>query len=132
LITDLTTAIEVGVILAALLFMQRMANVVEISSHAKVIDEDVDDFTRTEKIYEGRGDIPDDVEVLRINGPFFFGSAARRSLGQSSHAAQDIRPADGKCPPDRCVRRRGAREVHRRRGAARERYCRTFKPMSSR
>jgi SulP family sulfate permease len=77
LITDLTTAIEVGVILAALLFMQRMANAVEISTHAKVIDEDEDDFTRTQETYEGRGDIPDDVEVLRINGPFFFGAAAR-------------------------------------------------------
>ncbi len=77
LITDLTTAIEVGVILAALLFMQRMANAVEISTKAKMIDEDVDDFTRSEESYEGRGGIPEDVEVLRINGPFFFGAATR-------------------------------------------------------
>jgi SulP family sulfate permease len=77
LIADLTTAIEVGVILASLFFMQRMATAVEISTNAKVIDEDVDDFTRAEQSYQGRGGIPDDVEVLRINGPFFFGAATR-------------------------------------------------------
>lgn len=77
LIADLTTAIEIGVLLAALFFMHRMANAVEISTAARVIDEDVDDFSSEQEIYEGRGDIPADVEVFRINGPFFFGAAAR-------------------------------------------------------
>ena len=77
LIADLTTAIEIGVLLAALFFMHRMANAVEISTSAKMIDEDVDDFSRHREVYEGRGDIPPDVEVFRINGPFFFGAAAR-------------------------------------------------------
>jgi SulP family sulfate permease len=77
LIADLTTAIEIGVLLAALFFMHRMANAVEISTNARVIDEDVDDFSQRRDIYEGRGDIPADVEVFRINGPFFFGAAAR-------------------------------------------------------
>lgn len=77
LIADLTTAIEVGVILASLFFMQRMANAVEISTNAKVIDEDVDDFARAEQSYQVRGGVPEDVEVLRINGPFFFGAATR-------------------------------------------------------
>lgn len=77
LIADLTTAIEIGVMLAALFFMHRMANAVEISTNARVIDEDVDDFSRQREVYEGRGDIPADVEVFRINGPFFFGAAAR-------------------------------------------------------
>lgn len=79
LIADLSTAIEIGVLLAALLFMHRMAEAVEISTNTKVIDEDEDDFTRTRQLYEGRGDIPDDVEVFRINGPFFFGAASRLS-----------------------------------------------------
>jgi sulfate permease, SulP family len=77
LIADLTTAIEIGVLLAALFFMHRMANAVEISTSARMIDEDVDDFSQRREIYEGRGDIPADVEVFRINGPFFFGAAAR-------------------------------------------------------
>jgi SulP family sulfate permease len=77
LIADLTTAIEIGVLLAAVFFMHRMANAVEISTSTKVIDEDVDDFSRHRETYEGRGDIPSDVEVFRINGPFFFGAAAR-------------------------------------------------------
>lgn len=77
LIADLTTAIEVGVILASLFFMQRMANAVEIRTNAKVIDEDVDDFARAEQSYQVRGGVPEDVEVLRINGPFFFGAATR-------------------------------------------------------
>ncbi|MEQ1867412.1 MAG: SulP family inorganic anion transporter, partial [Micropepsaceae bacterium] len=68
LIADLTTAIEVGVILASLFFMQRMANAVEISTNANVIDEDVDDFARAEQSYQVRGGVPEDVEVLRING----------------------------------------------------------------
>jgi sulfate permease, SulP family len=77
LITDLTTAIEIGVVLAALFFMHRMANAVEISTAAKMIDDDVDDFSRARTAYEGRADIPSDVEVFRIDGPFFFGAAAR-------------------------------------------------------
>jgi SulP family sulfate permease len=77
LITDLTTAIEIGVLLAALFFMHRMADAVEISTNARMIDEDVDDFSRAREAYEGRGAIPEDVEVFRINGPFFFGAAAR-------------------------------------------------------
>lgn len=76
LIADLTTAIEIGVVLAALFFMHRMANAVEISTSTKMIDEDVDDFSRQRNVYEGRAGASD-VEVFRINGPFFFGAAAR-------------------------------------------------------
>jgi SulP family sulfate permease len=75
LIADLTTAIEVGVVLAALFFMHRMANAVKIS--AKVIDEDSDDYSRERTVYERRADTPGDVEVFQIDGPFFFGAAAR-------------------------------------------------------
>ncbi len=78
LITDLTTAIEVGVVLAALFFMHRMANAVEISTAAKVIDDDVDDYSRQRTVYARRTDIPDDVEVFRIDGPFFFGDVLDR------------------------------------------------------
>ncbi len=77
LITDLSTAIEVGVVLAALFFMHRMANAVEISTATKMIVEDIDDYSRERTMYERRTDIPDDVEVFQIDGPFFFGAAAR-------------------------------------------------------
>jgi SulP family sulfate permease len=77
LITDLSTAIAIGVVLAALFFMHSMANAVEISSSAKMIEEDLDDYSREREIYEQRTDIPNDVEVFRISGPFFFGAAAR-------------------------------------------------------
>jgi SulP family sulfate permease len=77
LVTDLTTAIEVGVVMAALFFMHRMAGVVDISSSHKIIDEDEDDFSRERTAYSGLPDKPDDVEIFRINGPFFFGAAMR-------------------------------------------------------
>lgn len=77
LLTDLTTAIQIGVLLAALFFMHRMANAFEISTSARVIEEDVDDFSHHRDTYAGRGDIPSDVEVFRVNGPFFFGAANR-------------------------------------------------------
>ena len=76
LIVDLSTAIEIGVLLAAVFFMYQMANAVEISTSAKVIDEDLDDFARPREAYRGLAP-SGDIEVFRINGPFFFGAAAR-------------------------------------------------------
>jgi SulP family sulfate permease len=57
--------------------MHRMAGVVDISSSHKIIDEDEDDFSRERTAYSGLPDKPDDVEIFRINGPFFFGAAMR-------------------------------------------------------
>jgi len=77
-LVDLTVAIEVGVVLAAVLFMHRMAQVVEIETHTKLIDEDIDDLTDPVATpYPADQGIPDGVEVFSINGPFFFGAAAR-------------------------------------------------------
>jgi sulfate permease, SulP family len=70
-IIDLTIAIEVGMILAAFLFMKRMAEVTNVT----VITKEFDD--------SGSGDsdlklsIPDGVLVYEINGPFFFGAAEK-------------------------------------------------------
>jgi SulP family sulfate permease len=62
---DLTAAIEVGVVLAAFLFMRRMIAVTEIG------------FLRDDENDEGvaRPKPPEGVEVFEINGPFFFGAA---------------------------------------------------------
>jgi SulP family sulfate permease len=77
---DLTVAIEVGVVLAAILFMHRMAQAVEIETHTKLIAEDVDDLTDPITTpYASESNLPDGVEVYAINGPFFFGAAARLS-----------------------------------------------------
>lgn len=61
-LVDLTVAIGVGVTLACLMFMMQMSKSVEIAaSRTKPDDEDQ------------RLGLPKDVEVFRINGPFFFG-----------------------------------------------------------
>lgn len=79
---DLTVAIAVGVTLASLLFMARMAEAVEVDSGGQR-DIDLD----PEDMYQ-RDDLPPDVEVFRISGPFFFGVAGElldtlRRLGPS-------------------------------------------------
>jgi SulP family sulfate permease len=61
---DLTIAIEVGMVLAALLFMQRMANIGEVYSL-----EDDKDFI------DDYASLPKGLSVYEINGPFFFGAA---------------------------------------------------------
>lgn len=75
---DLTVAIEVGVVLASILFMHRMSEVVEIQTDIKLIDEDIDDLSG--RPVEGgwtREKLPQGVEVFQLSGPFFFGVANR-------------------------------------------------------
>jgi SulP family sulfate permease len=77
-LVDLTVAIEVGVVLAAIIFMHRMANVVAIQSGADLIDRDVDDFLRpASDRYTARAELPEGVEMFQIRGPVFFGMAGR-------------------------------------------------------
>jgi sulfate permease, SulP family len=67
-LADLTVAVEVGMILAALLFIRRVAATTTVS--------------RVTRDYVERGrqhilqdkTIPDDVSILRIHGPFLFGA----------------------------------------------------------
>jgi SulP family sulfate permease len=75
-LVDLTLAIEVGVVLAALLFMHRMASVVEISSGARLLDE-TDDDAANEADRMQRANLPHGVEVFQVSGPLFFGVASR-------------------------------------------------------
>ncbi|HRG16840.1 MAG TPA: SulP family inorganic anion transporter [Pseudomonadota bacterium] len=75
-VADLTIAIEVGVVLAAFLFMHRMSEVVEIESGRKLIEDDEADFTsRTQP--EQRDQLPAGVEAFQISGPLFFAVANR-------------------------------------------------------
>lgn len=77
-LVDLTKAIEVGVVMAAMLFMYRMANAVEIQTSQSILQEDVDDFSRqSADSKDMRRKLPKDVEMFQFNGPFFFGAVSR-------------------------------------------------------
>jgi len=73
---DLTVAIEVGLVLAAFLFMHRMSEVVAIGSDVSLLDEDVDDFARAAQP-DQRAQLPQGVEVYQVSGPLFFAVANR-------------------------------------------------------
>lgn len=68
---DLTVAIEVGLIIACLLFMRRVSEATDIHVITHEIDpsDDTDVLTNNEHLL-----IPDGVEVYEINGPYFFGA----------------------------------------------------------
>ncbi|MFI5234659.1 MAG: SulP family inorganic anion transporter [Gemmatimonadales bacterium] len=70
---DLTVAVEVGMVLAAFLFMRRMAEVTNVSA---VTDHLVDEEEQADPNAVGTRQVPPGVEVYEINGPFFFGAAA--------------------------------------------------------
>lgn len=76
-IVDLTVAIEVGVVLAIILFVKR---VMETSS-IKVLEDDKIAGTEDDEIAAlddtEHFNIPKGVEVYEIDGPFFFGLASR-------------------------------------------------------
>ena len=77
ILIDLTVAIPVGMVLAAFLFMRRMADVSQVSSlqnFCKVEDEDEDDDMSIRQ-----RNIPPGIEVFEINGPFFFGASEKFS-----------------------------------------------------
>lgn len=72
-LVDLTVAIEVGMVLAAFLFMKRMSEVTSISAVTReFIDSDTDD-----ELAEAARHAPPGVQIYEINGPFFFGAAER-------------------------------------------------------
>ena len=69
---DLTVAIQVGVVLSALLFMNRMAGIAEVRHITREINEEYHD-EEDEKPIATR-ELPPGVEVFEIYGPFFFGA----------------------------------------------------------
>ncbi|HEV8124774.1 MAG TPA: SulP family inorganic anion transporter [Gemmatimonadales bacterium] len=73
-LVDLTVAIEVGMVLAAFLFMKRMSEVANVSVVTGVArDEAGDDVSDPNAV--GRRRVPAGVEVYEVDGPFFFGAA---------------------------------------------------------
>jgi len=63
-LVDLTVAIEVGIVLSALLFMQRMGKLSSVES----MEQDTD-------VIENYSALPRGVDVYEISGPFFFAAA---------------------------------------------------------
>ena len=72
---DLTVAIEVGMVLAAFLFMRRMAEVTNVSSVTRELADGMEGDDEDDPNSVRRRDIPKGVEVFEISGPFFFGAA---------------------------------------------------------
>jgi sulfate permease, SulP family len=73
-LVDLTVAIGVGMVLAAFLFIRRMASVTNVSVITREIREGLSSEGGTEELMDRRA-VPAGVEVYEINGPFFFGAA---------------------------------------------------------
>lgn len=71
---DLTVAIEVGMVVAAFAFMHRMAQMVEVTSGVKLV-QDQDDGGDEDP--DQREHLPAGVEVFQVSGPLFFGAANR-------------------------------------------------------
>ena len=71
---DLTIAIEVGLLIACVLFMKRVMETTEIS----VIRDEIDPSAGTDMtLHEEHLTVPEGVEVYEINGPYFFGIATK-------------------------------------------------------
>jgi len=70
---DITVAIQAGIVLAAFVFMFRMAEAVEVTSGVRIIDDDLG----AEVDLDQRTRLPAGVEAYQIGGPLFFGAANR-------------------------------------------------------
>ncbi len=74
-LVDLTVAVEVGVVMASLLFIRRMAEV----STVDPITQSLKDGSSTEEdpLSLASRDVPHGVEVFEVQGAFFFGAAEK-------------------------------------------------------
>lgn len=80
---DLVIAVNIGVMLASLLFMKRMSDTVgiELQNQEKIVDE-IDDENFS---------LPPKTAIVAMDGPFFFGAAERlESTLESIHGHADI------------------------------------------
>lgn len=75
-LVDLTVAVEVGMILAAFLFMKRTSDLANTVSLSRLIEEN-GEGQMEEKDPDAiwKKNVPPGIEVYEINGPFFFGVA---------------------------------------------------------
>ena len=77
-LVDLTVAIEVGIVLSALIFMHRMAEAAAFEKGVALDDKDRNDLGETGRApYTARLELPKGVDVFVLHGPLFFGAASR-------------------------------------------------------
>src|SRR4029079_6224380 len=73
-LVDITVAIEVGMVLAAFLFIKRMAEVTNVSAVTNELRDEIDSDDEEFNSLR-RQSVPKGVEIYEIQGPFFFGAA---------------------------------------------------------
>lgn len=83
---DLTVAIQVGMVLAAFLFMQRMADATQVGFVSRELNGEGEEEDNNDPLSLRWRRVPAGVEVFEINGPFFFGAADKfkNALGDVS------------------------------------------------
>lgn len=74
---DLTVAVGVGMVLASLLFMKRMAEVTDIGVVTRELTDSPGEFSSPGSRAQSEIKVPPEVEVFKIAGPFFFAVAHR-------------------------------------------------------
>lgn len=83
ILTDLVLAVNIGVMLAALLFMKRMSEAVSIKQQS--IEELIQETGNKSLI------LPDNVAIFTMEGPFFFGVTERLMTAlEAAHTHADI------------------------------------------
>ncbi len=75
-LVDLTVAIQIGIVLSAILFMKRMAD----NGQAILKEKETD-------MVENYGYLPKGIEIYEISGPFFFGAAKHYSEVLKGHSS---------------------------------------------
>ena len=83
-LVDLTVAIQVGMVLAAFLFMKRMAEVTNVAEVTGELGDPAQPSGDTSAALF-RHVVPAGIQVYEINGPFFFGAA-----GAFSHTVEHV------------------------------------------
>jgi SulP family sulfate permease len=71
---DLTIALQTGIVLAALLFMRRMATLSQAGYVTRMLSEEED---RDDPLAISKRDVPAGVEVFEVQGALFFGAATK-------------------------------------------------------
>lgn len=69
---DLVVAVEIGVVLAALLFIRRMSEISNVNAITGELAGDKNEVDDPDSI--GKRNVPADVVVFEVQGPFFFGA----------------------------------------------------------
>ena len=93
IIFDRTVAIEVGLIIACLLFMKRVSEITDVKAVTDEINEESDMIKDNAEHLT----IPEGVEVYEINGPYFFGAGNK---------FEEVMAAFGDRPKVRIIRMR--------------------------